>query len=113
MQIVFWCPTPALRDALAAAVDLTFAQIDFLELADQSACRIRYARTFEIDQAEKVLLFRRDLLYTVEYPTATITSVFEIGAIGATMEVTGAAAAFAVTTAADGSQDDPQPLGMP
>jgi hypothetical protein len=84
LQVTCWCPTPSLRDALVAAIDVAFAQIDWLTLADQSAARIRYERTIETDAPEKVLLFRRDLFYTVEYPTATITTAPETAAIGLT-----------------------------
>lgn len=82
IQITCWCPTPAARDVLAPAVDLAFAEIDWLTLSDQSACRIRYERTIETDVPQKVQLFRRDLFYSVEYPTVTIGTAYETGSIG-------------------------------
>lgn len=81
LQIGCWCPTPALRDVLAPAIDLAFAQIDWLTMPDGGAARIRYERTVETDSAEKVQLFRRDLFYSVEYATATITNAYEVGAV--------------------------------
>lgn len=87
IQIVCWCPTPALRDTLAAAIDLALAQIDFLTLTDSSAARIRYERTIETDSGEKVQIFRRDLFYTVEYPTTVISTAYETGTIGLSKQI--------------------------
>lgn len=87
MQITCWCPTPALRDALAPAIDVAFAQIDWLTMPDGGAARIRYERNCESDSAEKVQLFRRDLFYGVEYATATTETAPEVGDIALTQEI--------------------------
>lgn len=84
IQVTCWCQTPALRDALAPAIDLAFAQLDRITLPDQSSCRIKYERTGESDEAQKVQIFRRDLFYTVEYPTVTTSTAFEVGALKTT-----------------------------
>jgi hypothetical protein len=71
-RITCWCPTPATRDASASAIDLLLAGFQFIILADGSQGRIQYHGTFVFDQSQDALLYRRDLLYDVEYPT-TIT----------------------------------------
>lgn len=80
--IICWCPTPAMRDILAPAIDVALKQLDRITLADQSRSRLRYASTRTSDEGQKVQIYRRDLCYTVEYETATVTSWPETGAIG-------------------------------
>ena len=73
VRIICWCPAPAVRDAVAAAIDARIDQAGFLVLPDATRARIGYHNTSSYDQAQNALLYRRDLVYTVEY--ATITSV--------------------------------------
>ncbi len=71
VRIICWCPTPSVRDVTAAAVDAGFAQIEFLPLRDNALARVLYHNTASYDQAQNALLYRRDLIYSVEYPTIT------------------------------------------
>ncbi len=68
-RITAWCPSPATRDAVAIAIDPTLAALTFIALPDGSAGRLRFASTTTFDQQEDAALYRRDLLYTVEYAT--------------------------------------------
>ncbi len=72
IRITCWCPSPATRDATAAAIDTAFAAIQFLTLADSSQARLTFAGGAVLDQSQDASLYRRDLLYAVEYAT-TIT----------------------------------------
>jgi hypothetical protein len=72
-RIACWCPTPTVRDAVAAAIDGMINQMDFLPLPDTTNARIVYRNTASYDQAQNALLYRRDLIYTIEY--ATITAI--------------------------------------
>ncbi len=69
ITVSVWCNQPTVRDALAAAVDLVLAGVDWLALVDGSAGLLRYRETVETDTSENANLYRRDLLYSVEYPT--------------------------------------------
>jgi len=73
-RVTCWCPTPTVRDAAATAIDLAFAQSMFVTLADGSMGKLTYAGTTVFDQSQDALLYRRDLLYQVEYPTIIGTS---------------------------------------
>jgi hypothetical protein len=73
-RITCWCPTPATRDASASAIDLLLVSFQFIDLADGSLGRLRYRGTLVFDQSQDALLYRRDLLYDVEYPT-TVTAL--------------------------------------
>lgn len=72
IRLSCWCPTPATRDVIAAAVDQGLSQTLFLTLPDGSSARLREAGTLVFDQSQNANLYRRDLLLDVEYAT-TIT----------------------------------------
>lgn len=91
-RVTCWCPSPALRDSTATAVDLALAQIRFLSLADGSEGRLIYVGTTVFDQSEDALLYRRDLLYSVEYATllcasqpAMLFGALDLNAVGMTV----------------------------
>lgn len=73
-RMVIWAPTPALRDATAKIIDPALRQIRRLTLPDGFAAQLNYVKTDIVDQQEKANLYRRDLCYSVEYPS-TITQV--------------------------------------
>ena len=68
-RISCWCPSPAVRDSVAATIDSVLAALCFTSMPDGSQARVRYAGTLVFDQSEDALLYRRDLLYDVEYST--------------------------------------------
>jgi hypothetical protein len=69
-----WCPTPASRDLAATAIDQALSGIRFLALSDGTQGRLIYAGTTVFDQSQNASLYRRDLMYTVEYATILSTS---------------------------------------
>jgi hypothetical protein len=71
-RITAWCPNPDLRDATCEAIDVTFAATPFLTLADGSPARLTFVSTTTFDQRQDAALYRRDLLYTVEFPTTQV-----------------------------------------
>ena len=73
-----WCPNYALRDTAAGVVDSYLAPIEFLPLADGTGGRLKYQSTFINDAPTKDNLWRRDLVYSVEYPTTQTTTAPEL-----------------------------------
>ena len=71
-RVTFWCPTPSLRDEVAGAVDAALAQLAFIGMPDGSQARIRFAGSAVVDREEDAQLYRRDLVYSVEYATTLI-----------------------------------------
>lgn len=69
IQVIVWGDTPAHRDITAAAIDPVLGNIGFLSFPDQSRGYVQYRGTNVIDVMSKAVLYRRDLNYTVEYPT--------------------------------------------
>lgn len=68
-QITVWADTPAHRDAVAQPVDLVLATTKFLTMPDGFAARLIYKNSPISDSLQKTRLFRRDLIYLVEYAT--------------------------------------------
>jgi hypothetical protein len=68
-RVICWCSTPALRDTVAAAIDSALAALRFIDLPDGTQGRVIFQGSTVCDQAENTALYRRDLLYAVEYAT--------------------------------------------
>jgi hypothetical protein len=69
IRVIAWCPSPESRDEVCGIVDGAFAASPFLQLADSTSARLQYKGTSVLDQAQSAMLFRRDLVFTVEYAT--------------------------------------------
>jgi len=69
-KISMWCPDPVTRDAVAPVIDLALADLNFMALADGTYGRLRFAGVTTSDGGADADLYRRDLIYAVEYPTA-------------------------------------------
>lgn len=81
LQVTFWCPTPALRDAACALVDGALASVRFLDLADGTQARIRWVGSVSDDGAQRERLYRRDILYAVEFATVTSESYPRVASV--------------------------------
>ena len=68
-RISCWCPDPATRDVIAAAVDAALAVQTFIALPDGTFGRLRFVSSTVFDQSQDASLYRRDLLYGVDYAT--------------------------------------------
>lgn len=68
-QITVWASTPTIRDQLGSAIDSALALVNDLAFADGSHGIMLYVRTFQTDQQEKSMLYRRDIVYSVDYAT--------------------------------------------
>ncbi len=86
-RISLWCGDPLTRDAAASVIDPALAAPNFIALADGSCGHLSYAGGTTTDGGADTALYRRDLIYTVEYPTtlaaATPSMLFGVGSIEA------------------------------
>lgn len=69
LRVTCWCPSPNARDAIATAIDQAFALVRFIPLPDGTEAHLTYRGTTVLDQSQDALLYRRDLVYSLEYPT--------------------------------------------
>ncbi len=72
IRVSVWAPSPQARDAVCGVLGAGLAQIAFLALADGSAARLRYTMTASDDGDQVASVYRRDLVFNVEYGT-TVT----------------------------------------
>lgn len=68
-QITVWAPCFDKRDPLASAIDAALSATARLTLADGSTALLSYAGSVQHDEAQKAAIYRRDLLYAVNYAT--------------------------------------------
>jgi len=73
-RVSCWCPDPGTRDTAAGAIDAALSAIDFIALADGTSGRLRFRSSMLFDQSQEAALYRRDLVYSVDYAT-TLTAV--------------------------------------
>lgn len=79
-RISCWCNTPTMRDTVAGGIDNAIAGMRdangnltrFMQIKTGETGWVRYLRSYASDVPTKATLWRRDLLYTVEYPTTLI-----------------------------------------
>jgi hypothetical protein len=94
-QITFWAATPAHRDALAKVVDVTLAMTTRIDLVDGSRAILTAINETQIDAQQKSGIYRRDLLYSINYATTftqaqtTITTIAGTLSAGPTPDAVG------------------------
>ena len=69
VQITVWAPTQPLRDSTAAALDVALRLAQRLVMPDGFWAALMYKGTPMTDMLTKQAIFRRDVLYEVEYAT--------------------------------------------
>jgi hypothetical protein len=81
IQVSFWCPSAALRDAVCPTVDIALTSSPFIALTDETMAHVRYVSTQVYDQSQNALLYRRDLCYLCEYTiiSGTVAPVMLFG----------------------------------
>ena len=73
IAIICWAPGMALRDEICATIDGVLSGIGKLTLQDGTQAILRYLSTQVYDQSANSQLFRRDLVFRVEYSSISST----------------------------------------
>jgi hypothetical protein len=69
VMVTVWAPTEAVRATLAKAIDNAIKQIIKITMPDTSQALVIYSRTNVLDDRQSTAIYRRDLIYDVEYAT--------------------------------------------
>lgn len=77
-QLTAWAPTPQARDAIAGTIDAALSDSTTVTFSDGSIGIIRYSHTNQTDQLEKAGLYRRDLVYSIDYATVQTMQPAEV-----------------------------------
>lgn len=86
VMVTVWAPDPEQRAKVAEAVDVLFKATLTASLPDTSEIVLRYEKTNVTDEYEGVSIFRRDLVFGVEYATLEHFTGFEVTTISGTIE---------------------------
>ncbi|MCX2905207.1 hypothetical protein ORG41_04365 [[Curtobacterium] plantarum] len=74
-QITVWAPAPGLRDRIGSAIDTALSEQCHIDLNDGAPAQLLYARQFDSDRSQNWHVYRRDLIFSVNYATTrTITA---------------------------------------
>jgi hypothetical protein len=69
VMVSVWSPTQAVRATLASAIDNALKQKIKVTMPDTSQALVIYSRTNVLDDRQSTAIYRRDLIYDVEYAT--------------------------------------------
>jgi hypothetical protein len=83
-KISLWCGNPTQRDRASGLIEQAVSDMNFIYLADGSSARIIYVGAETSDMAANAALYRKDILYSVEYPT-TIAQILPAMLFGTTI----------------------------
>lgn len=82
VTINIWAPDPQRRSLLSGVIDATLKDEDLkLQLPDSSEAIMRYERTTSHDEYQTVAIYRRDLVYRVEYATIVKWKAYPVTAV--------------------------------
>lgn len=66
-MVTAWAPSEPVRDAITRALELSFKQQPRIVMPDNTWARLLYRGTIDQDSGQKQQIYRRNLLYEVEY----------------------------------------------
>jgi hypothetical protein len=66
-MVVVWAPSELLRDAICRTLELSFKQQPRIVMPDNTWARLLYRGVTDFDVSERSQIYRRNLLYEVEY----------------------------------------------
>jgi hypothetical protein len=69
IMITTWAPNHTARSVIAAAIDVAIKNQILVVMPDTSTAKVCYSRTNMIDEQTIRTIYRRDLIYEVEYAT--------------------------------------------
>lgn len=89
IRISMWCPDPFTRDAVGSMLDPLLAAPVWLTMPDGTGARVRASSApSPYDDPQKENLYRRDLVYSVEYSTSQTQQAEQITAVVTDVSVT-------------------------
>lgn len=77
-QITVWAPTPSIRNTVGTAIDVALTECSHIDLGDGVPAQMFYARQFDSDSAENWHVYRRDLVFSVNFATTQNISAPEV-----------------------------------
>lgn len=85
IMISVWAPNRIARAQLAAAIDELVKEKVRISLPDTSQAIVKYNRTNVSDEMQTVTVYRRDLIFDVEYATLKIFDAYTVTSVTTTI----------------------------
>jgi hypothetical protein len=95
VMVTVWSPTQAVRTTLASAIDNVIKQKIKVAMPDTSQALVIYSRTNVLDDRQSTAIYRRDLIYDVEYATVFQFPGYVVTSVNTTINTVGAGSANA------------------
>lgn len=77
-QVTVWSPAPDLRERIGSAIDAALSEQCHIDLNDGAPAQLLYARQFDSDRSENWHVYRRDLIFSVNYATTRFITAPEV-----------------------------------
>ena len=87
IRVTVWASTPGVRDTLAAAVDVALKQVNRLTMPDGTQAIMAADHSMQVDERQTALIYRRDMIFNVEYATTLQYPVVEITTFGMNLDL--------------------------
>ena len=97
IMVTVWAPTDAVRSAAASVIDIAIKENLKITMPDTSQAIVRYSRTNVTDDKQKAAIYRRDLIYDVEYATLQQFPGYVVTTVNTTVAEAKGATATALT----------------
>lgn len=85
VMVSVWAPNKVSRGLLAAAIDVEIKKHIRVSMPDTSQAIIKYNRTNQSDEGQMNTIYRRDLIYDVEYATLEVFDAYTVTSVNTTI----------------------------
>lgn len=89
VMVTVWAPTRLTRSALASAIDVALKKTVKVTMPDTSQALLIYNRTNVSDENQSATIYRRDLIYDVEYATLETFPGYVVTSVNDTITAVG------------------------
>jgi hypothetical protein len=86
VMVTVWAPDPVTRSTLSAAIDVSVKQNLVITLPDTSQAIVTYARTMVSDAEQARGIYRRDIVFEVQYATLDTFIAYEVTSVPLTTD---------------------------
>lgn len=77
-QVTIWAPAPGLRECIGSAIEMALSEQCHIDLNDGAPAQLLYTRQFDSDRSENWHVYRRDLIFSVNYATTQTIAAPEV-----------------------------------
>lgn len=88
INITVWAPSPQARSNISAAIDVALKASNRIVMPDTTQATYSFSHLHQTDVDETKSIYRRDLVFAVEYATLETFEAYEVTSVGVTIDNT-------------------------